>query len=41
VLGVEKGLALIEQTEQTEAILITAAPQFNFIKTAGVDKSIE
>jgi thiamine biosynthesis lipoprotein len=41
VMGVEKGLALIEQTEQTEAILITAPPRFNFIKTAGVDKSIE
>jgi thiamine biosynthesis lipoprotein len=41
VVGVEKGLALIEQTEQTEAILITSAPDFDFIKTAGVEGFIE
>ena len=41
VMGVEKGLALIEKIPQTEAILITSAPQYKLIKTTGAEKFIE
>jgi thiamine biosynthesis lipoprotein len=40
VLGPEKGLALIESLPDTEAILITAGPQFNRILTSGVGKYV-
>jgi len=41
VMGEEKGLALIEKTPNTEAILITPSPDYQLIKTAGVDKYIK
>jgi thiamine biosynthesis lipoprotein len=41
VMGPEKGLALIEKTPQTEAILITPSPEYQFIKTTGAEKYIE
>jgi len=40
-MGAEKGLALIETMPQTEAILITSAPQYNLIKTSGAEKYIK
>jgi len=41
VMGAEKGLALIEEMPETEAILITSAPQYKIIKTTGAEKFIE
>jgi thiamine biosynthesis lipoprotein len=41
VMGKEKGLALIERIPDTEAILITSAPEFKQIRTAGVEKFIK
>lgn len=41
VMGPEKGLALIEKTPQTEAILITSAPEYELIKTSGAEKYID
>lgn len=41
VMGKEKGLALIEQMPDVEAILITPAPEFKQIRTAGAEKFIE
>ena len=41
VLGAEKGLALIEKLPETEAILITAPPEYKLIKTSGADKYIK
>ena len=40
VMGVEKGLALIEKIPQTEAILVTSPPQYKLIKTTGAEKFI-
>jgi thiamine biosynthesis lipoprotein len=40
VMGTEKGLALIEEIPQTDAILITSAPQYKLIKTTGAEKYI-
>jgi FAD:protein FMN transferase len=37
VLGVEKGLALIESLEGVEAILITAGPDYRVVKSRGAD----
>ncbi|MHC4157923.1 MAG: FAD:protein FMN transferase [Planctomycetota bacterium] len=41
IMGPEKGLALIEKTPQAEAIMITSAPDYKFIKTSGAEKYIE
>jgi thiamine biosynthesis lipoprotein len=41
VMGAEKGLALIEKTPQTEAILITPSPEYELIKTSGAEKYID
>jgi len=41
VLGAEKGLALIEKLPQTEAILITAQPEYKLIRTSSAEKYIE
>jgi thiamine biosynthesis lipoprotein len=41
VMGAEKGIALIEKIPQTEAILISAPPEYKLIKTVGVEKYIE
>jgi thiamine biosynthesis lipoprotein len=41
VMGAEKGLALIEEIPETEAILITSAPKEKIIKTSGAGKYIE
>ena len=41
VMGVENGLALVEQTEQAEAILVTSAPEHKLIKSSGAEKFIE
>jgi thiamine biosynthesis lipoprotein len=41
VMGAEKGLALIENLPNTEAILITSAPKFEIIKTSGAEKYIK
>ncbi len=41
VMGREKGLALIEKMPGVEAILITPAPEFKQIRTAGAEKFIE
>jgi thiamine biosynthesis lipoprotein len=38
VMGEEKGLAIIENTPQTEAILITPSPEYQLIKTTGADR---
>jgi len=40
VMGVEKGLALIEKIPGTEAILITSQPNYELIKTKGVGRYI-
>jgi len=37
VLGVEKGLALIESLNGVEAILITAGPDYRVVKSRGID----
>jgi thiamine biosynthesis lipoprotein len=41
VMGAEKGLAFIEEIPQTEAILITSAPEYKLIKTSSAEKFIE
>ena len=41
VMGKEKGLVLIGQMPGAEAILITPAPEFKQIQTAGAEKFIE
>jgi thiamine biosynthesis lipoprotein len=41
VMGPEKGLALIEAETDTEAILVTPAPQYELIKTTGAEKYIK
>ena len=41
VLGAEKGIALIEKTPKTEAILITPPPEYQLIKTTGAEKYIK
>ena len=41
VMGPEKGLALIEQLPQTEALLITSHPKRELIKTSGAEKYIK
>ncbi|HUS72848.1 MAG TPA: FAD:protein FMN transferase [Sedimentisphaerales bacterium] len=41
VMGAEKGLALIEKTPGTEAILLTPSPEYQLIKTTGAEKYIE
>ena len=41
VMGAENGLALIEKIPQTEAILITAPPEYKLIKTPGAEKYIK
>jgi len=41
VIGVEKGLALIEKLPNTEAILLTSQPEYKLIKTTGAEKYIE
>ena len=41
VMGAEKGLALIETIPETEAILITSAPEYKLIKTSGAEKFME
>lgn len=40
VMGEEKGLALIENTPQTEAILITPSPEYQLIKSTGADRYV-
>ena len=41
VMGVENGLALVEQREQAEAILVTSAPEYELIKSSGAERFIE
>ncbi len=41
VMGVEKGLALIEELSETEAILITTGPEGNRLETSGAAKYIK
>lgn len=41
IIGAEKGIALIETIPDTEAILITSAPQQKLIQTTGAEKFIE
>jgi thiamine biosynthesis lipoprotein len=41
VMGVEKGLALIEKLPNTEAILIISQPKNELIKTSGAEKYIK
>jgi len=41
VMGIERGLALVESMPETEAILISAGPEFKITKTKGVEKYIE
>ena len=41
VMGQQKGLELIESLPETEAILITSAPEYKLIKTTGAEKYIE
>jgi len=41
VMGAEKGLALIENQPDKEAILMTPQPKFEIIKTGGADKYIQ
>jgi thiamine biosynthesis lipoprotein len=40
ILGANKGLALVESLPDTEAILITAAPEYDLIETKGAGRSI-
>lgn len=40
VMGVEKGLALIEELPETEAILITSKPKYEVIETSGVGEYV-
>jgi len=41
VMGVEKGLELIEQATDVEAILVTSGPKSEMIKTSGIEKYIK
>jgi len=41
VMGVQKGLALIEKLPDTEAILITSPPKYQLVKTTGAEKYIK
>ena len=41
VMGTEKGLAIIEKLQKTEAILITPQPNYEIIKTSGAEKYIK
>ena len=41
VMGVEKGLQLIENTPNTEAIVISASPDYEIKKTSAADKYIK
>jgi thiamine biosynthesis lipoprotein len=41
VMGSEKGLALIEAEPDTEAILVSPAPQYELIKSTGAEKFIK
>ncbi len=41
VMGAEKGLALIETEPETEAILVSARPEYKLIKTSGAEKYIK
>lgn len=41
VMGAEKGLALIEKRPDTEAILVTSAPEYKLIKSSGAERFIE
>lgn len=41
VMGPEKGLELIEKLPQTEAILISTAPEYKLTKTTGAEKFIK
>jgi thiamine biosynthesis lipoprotein len=41
VMGAEKGLELIEKRPGTEAILITAEPEFRLVKTSGAEEYIK
>jgi thiamine biosynthesis lipoprotein len=41
VMGVENGLALVEQRDQAEVILVTSAPEYELIKSSGADRFIE
>ncbi len=41
VMGIEKGLALIEATPDTETILVTSAPEYKIIKSSAADKFID
>jgi thiamine biosynthesis lipoprotein len=40
VMGAEKGIALIQKIPQTEAILISAPPDYQLIKSTGAEKYI-
>jgi thiamine biosynthesis lipoprotein len=41
VMGAEKGLALIETIPETEAILITSAPEYKLVKTSGAERYVK
>ena len=41
VMGIEKGLALIEKLPNTEAILLTSPPNSKLIKTSGAERYIK
>ena len=41
VMGVQKGLALIEKLPDTEAILITSPPKYQLVKTTGAEQYIK
>ncbi len=41
VMGAQEGLKLIEKIPLTDAIFITAGPEYNIIKTAGVEKLLK
>jgi thiamine biosynthesis lipoprotein len=41
VMGVEGGLALVEERPDTEAILVTSAPEHKLIKSSGAERFIE
>jgi thiamine biosynthesis lipoprotein len=41
VMGIEKGLELIEEIQDIEVILVTSSPEFKLIKTTGVARFIE
>jgi thiamine biosynthesis lipoprotein len=41
VMGVENGLALVEQRGEAEAILVTSVPEYQLIKSSGAERFIE